>query len=254
MTADQLNKRESFALKKIVSGGQTGADRAALDFAIENDIPHGGWCPKGRKAEDGPLEVRYLLTETPSSSFPQRTGWNVRDSDGSIIFSIAPILTGGSKKTIDFAIKHERPWLHLHQGGASPDIALLEFIREHAIATLNVAGPRASKEPEVGGFVKSVLEAAFLQAASVMMDQRSIDDICREQSVWLSGLELWLMRYKAATRVLKMAAFPSDCFDVRNERILLEQANYSGYWRVDPEKIDRWKAGKVLKPCADAEL
>ena len=137
-------------LKKIISGGQTGADRAALDFAIEHGIPHGGRCPRGRKAEDGPLATKYLLTETPSSSYPQRTEWNVRDSDGSVIFSIAPKLTSGSKKTIDFAIKHNKPWLHLHKSGAAPEVALVEFIHKHEIATLNVAGPRASKEPEVG--------------------------------------------------------------------------------------------------------
>jgi len=148
-------------LQKIISGGQTGVDRAALDFAIEHDIPHGGWCPKGRKAEDGPLAAKYLLTETPSASYPRRTQWNVRDSDGSVIFSIAPIWSGGSKKTVDFAIKHNKPWLHLYEGAASPEIALSEFIREHKIAILNVAGPRASKEPEVGEFVKSALEATF---------------------------------------------------------------------------------------------
>ena len=148
-------------LQKIISGGQTGVDRAALDFAIEHDIPHGGWCPKGRKSEDGPLEPKYRLTETPSASYPLRTEWNVRDSDASVIFSITPILTGGSKKTVDFAIKHNKPWLHLHQGGVSPQVALLKFIREHKVATLNVAGPRASKEPKVGGFVKTVLEASF---------------------------------------------------------------------------------------------
>ena len=71
------------------------------------------------------------------------------------------ILTGGSKKTIDLAIKHNKPWLHLHKGGTAPEITLLEFIREHGIAILNVAGPRAIKEPEVGGFVKSVLEATL---------------------------------------------------------------------------------------------
>jgi hypothetical protein len=148
-------------LQKIISGGQTGVDRAALDFAIEHDIPHGGWCPKGRKSEDGPLEPKYRLIETPSVSYPLRTEWNVRDSDASVIFSIAPILTGGSKKTVDFAIKHNKPWLHLHQGGVSPHVALVKFIREHKVATLNVAGPRASKEPEVSGFVKTVLEASF---------------------------------------------------------------------------------------------
>jgi Circularly permutated YpsA SLOG family len=84
-----------------------------------------------------------------------------RDSDGTVIFSISAALTGGSRKTIDFAIKHNKPWLHLHQGGVSPHVALLKFIREHKVATLDVAGPRASKEPEVGGFVKTVLEASF---------------------------------------------------------------------------------------------
>ncbi len=63
---------------KIVSGGQTGADRAALDFAIAHGIPQGGWCPKGRKAEDGPIPDRYQLKETPSDNYAQRTEWNVR--------------------------------------------------------------------------------------------------------------------------------------------------------------------------------
>jgi hypothetical protein len=83
-------------IKKIISGGQTGADRAALDFAIYHDIRHGGWCPKGRLAEDGMIERRYELQETSSKSYPQRTEKNVRDSDGTAIF--AQKLTGGSKK------------------------------------------------------------------------------------------------------------------------------------------------------------
>ena len=74
---------------KIVSGGQTSADRAALDWAIFHDIPHGGWCPKGRKAEDGILSAQHQLTETPSASYPQRIQWNVRDSDGTVIFTMA---------------------------------------------------------------------------------------------------------------------------------------------------------------------
>lgn len=64
-------------IDKIVSGGQTGADRAALDWAIKSRIPHGGWCPKGRLAEDGPIPIRYELTETPSENYLQRTEWNV---------------------------------------------------------------------------------------------------------------------------------------------------------------------------------
>jgi putative molybdenum carrier protein len=147
--SDQPVSHKLGTLQKIISGGQTGADRSALDFAISQNIPHGGWCPKGRKAEDGPLAAKYLLTETPSSSYPQRTEWNVRDSDGSVIFSIAPALTGGSKKTVEFAIKYKKPWLHISRGDHSPEGMLLEFIREQRIRILNVAGPRASKEPGV---------------------------------------------------------------------------------------------------------
>ena len=88
--SDQPVSHKLRSLKKIISGGQTGVDRAALDFAIEHDIPYGGWCPKGRKAEDGPIGSRYLLKETPTSTYPQRTEWNVRDSDGTVIFSLAP--------------------------------------------------------------------------------------------------------------------------------------------------------------------
>ncbi len=84
-------------LQKIISGGQTGADRAALDFAIARGIPHGGWCPRGRLAEDGTIPALYQLSETPGPDHAQRTEWNVRDSDGTVIFSIAPALTGGSR-------------------------------------------------------------------------------------------------------------------------------------------------------------
>ena len=85
----------------IVSGGQTGADRAALDWALTHGVECGGWCPKGRKAEDGPIDAKYPLKETSSSSYLQRTEWNVRDSDATVLFSILPALSGGSKRTMD---------------------------------------------------------------------------------------------------------------------------------------------------------
>jgi hypothetical protein len=88
-------------ITKLLSGAQTGADRAALDWAIFHDIPHGGWCPKGRKAEDGVIPPQYQLTETPSASYLQRTEWNVRDSDGTVIFTMAAKLGGGSKRTAE---------------------------------------------------------------------------------------------------------------------------------------------------------
>jgi len=149
--------------EKIVSGGQTGADRAALDWAIERGIPHGGWCPKGRRAEDGAIDGRYKLKETPSANYIQRTEWNARDSDGTVIFSIGAVLTGGSAKTVELARKHGKPVLHISRaGGDSAAVAALRrFVEDHGIRVLNVAGPRASKEPEVRAFVKEVLHRTW---------------------------------------------------------------------------------------------
>ena len=105
-------------LTKIISGGQTGADRAALDFAIKMDITHGGWIPKGRLAEDGPLPAEYNLNEMRNKSFPRRTEKNVVDSDGTLIVSHGR-LTGGSQYTMDMAIMHGKPWLHINLNEAS---------------------------------------------------------------------------------------------------------------------------------------
>ncbi len=103
-------------IKKIVSGGQTGADRAALDFAIYHGIPHGGWCRKRRLAEDGMIERRYELQEASTKRYPQRTEKNVQDSDGTVVFTIAPKLNGGSRETVELARKYSKPVLHLHRG------------------------------------------------------------------------------------------------------------------------------------------
>ncbi|MEM9660625.1 MAG: putative molybdenum carrier protein, partial [Planctomycetota bacterium] len=93
----------------IVSGGQTGADRAALDFAIAADLPHGGWCPRGRRAEDGPIADKYRLRETPSDSYRQRTEWNVRDSDATAIFTLECEMRGGTKLTAEIAARLDKP-------------------------------------------------------------------------------------------------------------------------------------------------
>ncbi len=150
----------------IISGGQTGADRAALDWAIDRGMPHGGWCPKERRAEDGVIPARYCLRETPTRNYLQRTEWNARDADGTVIFSLAAELTGGSLKTIVFARRHRRPWLHvsaaLHGEGAAG--LLRGFIQAHGIRALNIAGPRASKEPEICQFVRAVLDQAVATA------------------------------------------------------------------------------------------
>ena len=148
------------ALLKIVSGGQTGADRAALDWAIANGVPHGGWCPHGRRAEDGAIDARYQLTETPSKDYEQRTEWNVRDGDGTLIISLLPELSSGSQRTLEIARQLGKPCLHLHPGNANPG-AIREFIEQHAIRVLNVAGPRESSQPGIGKYVKEVLDTAL---------------------------------------------------------------------------------------------
>ena len=111
-------------------------------------MSHGGRCPKGQLAEDGPIDPRYQLQETSTGSYPQRTEWNVRDSDGTVAFSIKQTPTGGSKKTMDLALKHRKPILHLCRDIRlpSPEKLLVRFIADSAICTLNVAETRASTE------------------------------------------------------------------------------------------------------------
>jgi hypothetical protein len=152
-----MDPRLKYGIERIVSGGQTGADRAALDWAIEHDIPHGGWCPKGRWAEDGRIGDRYQLRETPSVDLSERTEWNVRDSDATLIITGGPVLEGGSLATARFASDHGKPCFHM----ADPerDIQRLgEFLDAYRPKVLNVAGPRLSKSPEIVQIVKRVLD------------------------------------------------------------------------------------------------
>ena len=101
----------------IISGGQTGVDRAALDAALGGGIPIEGWCPRGRIAEDGVLPERYSLKETPSAKYPERTEWNVRDSEGTLLLPYGRLL-GGTGLTAKLAKKHGKPTLRI-------DIAVL---------------------------------------------------------------------------------------------------------------------------------
>ena len=136
----------------IVSGGQTGADRAALDFAIAHGISHGGWCPRDRRAEDGAIPHHYVLQETPSRHYSQRTRWNIRDSDATLVFSIRPNLTGGTRLTLELANQLGKPVLHLSRDEdcVAPAAAKLRtFLEQHQVSTLNVAGPRDRKSPKL---------------------------------------------------------------------------------------------------------
>lgn len=154
-------------LRKIVSGGQTGVDRAALDWALASGVPCGGWCPLGRWAEDGPIDVRYPLRETPGADPAQRTEWNIRDSDGTLIVTLARRMSGGTLLTAGLARRLARPLLHLAKAdspAAEQAESLRQFIGQHEIRVINVAGPRESGEPGVGEFVAGLLEAALGRA------------------------------------------------------------------------------------------
>ncbi|KFI08316.1 putative molybdenum carrier protein [Massilia sp. BSC265] len=142
----------------LMAGGQTGADRAALDWAIAQGVRHGGWCPRGRKTEDGVLPDCYLLRETPTAGYLQRTEWNVRDSDATLIFTLDDRLDGGSKRTAAFADSLGKPWLHVRPGVHSKYVA--RFLARHGVTTLNVAGKRESSAPGIGELVRQVLSQA----------------------------------------------------------------------------------------------
>lgn len=153
-----------FDFLKIVSGGQTGADRAALDWAISRGMPHEGWCPAGRKAEDGAIPGEYSLRETSSGSYLVRTRWNVRDSDATVIFTIGAKLTGGSLATQRFARGLGKPCLHLSRAMPEEPVEVLaDFLQENDVRVLNVAGPRASNEPDVGEFIWEVLDGVMIE-------------------------------------------------------------------------------------------
>ncbi|MEW6664128.1 MAG: putative molybdenum carrier protein [Thermodesulfobacteriota bacterium] len=153
-------------IKRIVSGGQTGADRAALDAAIELGVPHGGWIPKGRPAEDGPLPEKYQLQEMPTSGYPARTERNVVDSHGTLIVSHGE-MAGGSALTKRLAAKYNRPCLHIDLAEINTFLAagrIIDWLHGNAIEILNVAGPRASKDPEIYEGTLKLLKAVHHMA------------------------------------------------------------------------------------------
>ncbi len=148
---------------KIISGGQTGVDRAALDFAIRHGYEHGGWCPRDRRAEDGFIPPHYELHETDSPDYVERTEQNVLDADATLIVARERKLSGGTAFTKICAEQHDRPFLVVcEQDGVSRSAAALsEFIKRHKVRTLNVAGPRESQAPGTGKFVTELLEAVL---------------------------------------------------------------------------------------------
>lgn len=150
-----------FSSLKIVSGGQTGVDRAALDAAMELGFEVGGWCPRDRRAEDGVVPDCYPLKETAARSYAVRTEWNVRDSDGTLILVLDAISTG-TRLTVDAAKSHGKPLrIEYLSDSAHPGLltaensaeeqaeSVVEWLFRHKICTLNLAGPRGSSSKEM---------------------------------------------------------------------------------------------------------
>lgn len=138
----------------IHSGGQTGADRAALDWAVMHNVPYEGWVPKGRLSEDGQVSHRFAnLKETPSPQYPQRTEWNIRDSDATLIFTSEFKLDGGSLLTANTATRLKKPCFVVHclndEIDESQVANLVAWLETNKPKSLNVAGQRASKSPQL---------------------------------------------------------------------------------------------------------
>ncbi|MBL8888855.1 MAG: putative molybdenum carrier protein [Planctomycetaceae bacterium] len=135
-------------IEKIVSGGQTGVDRAALAVAVFLEIPHGGWCPLGRRAEDGAIPACYDLHETESPNYAVRTEQNILDSDGTLILTRGRI-SGGTALTINLAKRMNRPFVVFNLSKEHHYNELREWAIKNQIRVLNVAGPRESSEPGI---------------------------------------------------------------------------------------------------------
>src|SRR5689334_1177336 len=165
------NERCSLELLKIISGGQTGVDRGALDAALTLGVECGGWCPAGRLAEDGIIPESYPVIELENSGYSERTAQNVVDSDGTLIISNGEPM-GGTRETIERCIEKGKPYLIINCREMSTDEAkekALKFLQKRHIRRLNVAGPRASQWPE-GHALTCQIMSAILRRISGQKD------------------------------------------------------------------------------------
>ncbi len=150
-------------LEKLISGGQTGVDQAALDVALEMGIPCGGWCPRGRWSEDGPIDEHYPLVESSSADPAERTERNVRDSDATLIIArrAKGELTGGTALTRRIAVELGRPLLLADPTDPQAPRAVAAWLERNAVGVLNVAGPRESTRPGIYDLAAELLRAVL---------------------------------------------------------------------------------------------
>jgi hypothetical protein len=154
---------------RILSGGQSGADRAALDFAISHGLEYGGWCPKGGWAEDFPeppgLLARYRLRETPERDPKQRTEWNVRDSDAALVLSRTDARSPGTALAVRIAENRAKPHLIVDVDAPAAGELIRAWLRDHSrIRVLSIGGPRESESPGIYAAARAVLEGLVITA------------------------------------------------------------------------------------------
>ena len=160
-------------IQKIISGGQTGVDRAALDFAIDNGIAHGGFCPKGRRSESGRIPDKYVLSEISTKGYPKRTLMNVQSSDGTLIIfkgsffgRILRRIGGGTSQTVHFCEVYRKPVFIVDLGRKLKSEKFAKWVRENRIHVLNVAGPSERNHPGIGNWARATL-STLLDALEV---------------------------------------------------------------------------------------
>ena len=157
-------------VERIVSGGQTGVDRGALDAAIALGLPHGGWCPRNRIAEDGTIDERYRLREHASSDYADRTAQNVIDSDGTLIL-YRERLQGGTLLTHRLARRHGKPSMRVRLDRVIPYDAIAHWLAVHEIRVLNVAGPRGSSHPGIQEQARDVVTRILNHGARSLLTE-----------------------------------------------------------------------------------
>ena len=251
-------------VKKIISGGQTGADQAALDVAINLGISYGGWIPKGRITENGVLSEKYKLKEMETSNYNKRTEQNVIDSDGTLIVSHGK-LTGGSDYTREMALYHKRSFLHIDLNETIAFQAakrIRSWISEQGIKILNVAGPRASKDPNIYQSTVDILETAFYidTIHSNMPDQSTINDRSQAKVENESfpqtvdqAVEKLLAKLSLRDKTM-IANIPRDNLTELYNSLEENLQNEFRLWLARPELLDacRPKAGREKRDKFDA--
>jgi hypothetical protein len=152
-------------LTKVISGGQTGVDRAALDAALAASFPCGGWCPEDRRAEDGPIAASYPLLAMPGGGYAERTRKNVMDSDGTAVIYFGD-LEGGTELAAYLCMKNSRPYKLIDGDEVSVERAIqlmTRFVRDRQVAILNVAGPRATQRPQAYAYARAVISGLLVR-------------------------------------------------------------------------------------------